>query len=118
MFLDNGGQYQHALALFHQTGSTTEGTAGQRRGVGQHRTLRSLGRTCRSLLAAGAFHPCWSVDGQDIGSGTVADTDSLVLIAGNQQVVGRRVDGGTIGHFCTSTQNEGRRSNGDILQFT
>ena len=62
MLLRDVRQDEDALTLLDKTGGAAEGTAGQRRGIGDDGLCRLLRRGCRGLLCPAALDPCRGVD--------------------------------------------------------
>ena len=117
MLLYDIGQNEQALTLLHQACGSGEGTAGEFIFIYNSGTRGRLWRAGHSLLCTAALDPCRRINREDIGRSAVSDTDRHVLVATHEQVVVGSGNGSAILNLGTSTQDEWRRSNGDILQF-
>ena len=106
--LGYGRQYQHAVALLHQTHTACEGAAGQRMGI-------SVGGDV--VVVVVSLHPCRSIIEEDVGRRAVVNAHrSVASLAENNLLV---VFAGTYAadNFLAAGHGEWWRSHGDAFQF-
>ena len=110
------GQGEHAVALLHKSGRTTESATTDRTFVGGIIDFHVLRRT---LAGSRALHPRRHVEGQHLRLCAGLDADAAVARLADDDVLSVKAvpNGSAVGNFRPPRHGEGRRGDGDTLEF-